>query len=231
MCCIFKNGCSCNNNNRRVTTRKSLFSKTKWCLISKFDAFHSPITMIIIKIGGAALTDKTKEHTLCDQGILQILQPLQQLRQTLILIHGAGSFGHMSAARTGLVAGGNLLPSTSHLPNAIADNRRSVTRLNHMVVDELINMGIPAVGVSPFPHWVCSNRKVITVAIDQVQAVVDAGMLPVLHGDVVLDTVLGCTILSGDAVVEKLCQELKPKVAVFMVRCVLAVFLCSTPLC
>lgn len=42
--------------------------------------------------------------------------------------------------------------------------------------------------------------------------------MPVLHGDAVLDTGLGCTILSGDTVVRRLCQHLQPPVVAFLVR-------------
>jgi isopentenyl phosphate kinase len=38
----------------------------------------------------------------------------------------------------------------------------------------------------------------------------------VLHGDCVLDTELGCTVLGGDSIMEVLAAELKPKRVVFL---------------
>ena len=43
-----------------------------------------------------------------------------------------------------------------------------------------------------------------------------AGMVPVLHGDAVFDDVQGCTILSGDIVVEKLAISLRPQHVAFL---------------
>lgn len=45
----------------------------------------------------------------------------------------------------------------------------------------------------------------------------DSGFVPVLHGDAVLDTSQGCTILSGDVIIRYLAEELKPEFVVFLV--------------
>lgn len=49
-----------------------------------------------------------------------------------------------------------------------------------------------------------------------VAGLLSAGQLPVLHGDVVLDASLGCTILSGDTLVAELASALRPAFCVFL---------------
>jgi len=52
-----------------------------------------------------------------------------------------------------------------------------------------------------------------------VQPVVEllvAGFVPILHGDCVLDDVQGCAILSGDKIIEKLVEKLRPRRVVFL---------------
>lgn len=38
--------------------------------------------------------------------------------------------------------------------------RASVTKLNHLVVEALLEAGVPAVGVSPCGFWTTSDRQV-----------------------------------------------------------------------
>jgi isopentenyl phosphate kinase len=50
----------------------------------------------------------------------------------------------------------------------------------------------------------------------QAKAVLDAGLVPVLHGDAVLDRQQGSAIVSGDMILDSLCASLRPSAAVFL---------------
>jgi isopentenyl phosphate kinase len=52
-----------------------------------------------------------------------------------------------------------------------------------------------------------------------VESTVNAGFIPVVHGDGVLDSAEGCSILSGDLIVRQLAKGLKPSFVVFLVSC------------
>jgi len=91
-----------------------------------------------------------------------------------------------------------------------ADTRRSVTKLNHLLIEALVREGVPAVGVSPFPAWSTDKGALQSDSADHVKRLLLLGFVPVLHGDAVLDTTLGCTILSGDRVMERLARALQP---------------------
>ena len=91
-----------------------------------------------------------------------------------------------------------------------AETRRSVTKLNHLIIDQLVREGVPAVSVSPFPSWKTDQGTLVADAADEVERLLLLGFVPVLHGDAVLDTSLGCTILSGDRVMERLASILQP---------------------
>lgn len=96
--------------------------------------------------------------------------------------------------------------------------RQSVTKLNHLVVSALVAAGVPAVGLSPCGAWATSNRQPdqTSAGIAAVQALLHQGLVPVLHGDCVLDSQLGVTILSGDTIIRVLAEELKPQYCVFL---------------
>ena len=91
-----------------------------------------------------------------------------------------------------------------------ADTRRSVTKLNHLFIEALVREGVPAVGVSPFPAWSTDKGTLTSDSADHVKRLLLLGLVPVLHGDAVLDSTLGCTILSGDRVMEQLARLLQP---------------------
>jgi isopentenyl phosphate kinase len=101
------------------------------------------------------------------------------------------------------------------------ETRESVVRLNGRVVAELAAVGIPAVGVSPFPWCKTTNRE-LGNSKDNVQflrrlaELMETGFVPVLHGDAVLDYAKGCTILSGDTILKGISQELDLDYAVFL---------------
>jgi isopentenyl phosphate kinase len=54
----------------------------------------------------------------------------------------------------------------------------------------------------PFPAWTTCHRQVSCWPSKAVEDVLKADFVPVFHGDAVLDTKQGCTILSGDVIMQ-----------------------------
>jgi len=136
------------------------------------------------------------------------------LDTNFIVVHGAGSFGHFQASRSGVHKGG--LHSTLVKAGFVA-TRISVTSLNQEIVRALAREGIPSVGMSPFTcGWSTSQRKIASANASQIIQSLHTGFVPVLHGDAVLDELLDCTILSGDVIIRHLAQLLSPKYVVFL---------------
>ncbi|KAK9116609.1 hypothetical protein Sjap_015556 [Stephania japonica] len=131
-----------------------------------------------------------------------------------IVVHGAGSFGHFQASRSGVHKGGLQLPLVKA---GFVATRISVTSLNLEIVRALAREGIPSVGMSPFASgWSTCQRNLASADISQVAMAINSGFVPVLHGDAVLDNVQGCTILSGDVIIRHLAEQLKPDYVVFL---------------
>ncbi|KAF8069709.1 DCI1 [Scenedesmus sp. PABB004] len=178
---------------------------------------------VIVKLGGSAITDKGRLETLrgdtlaaAAAHVAALHRHLQQARRGgVCVVHGAGSFGHFQASEFGIARGGN--DPQSAVAGFVA-TRRSVARLHAAVLDALIDAGVPAVGLSPCGVWTTNDRRVADAAagVAAVSAVLCAGMVPVLHGDAVLDAVLGVTILSGDTLLRELALALAPEHAAFL---------------
>nr|XP_018441854.1 PREDICTED: uncharacterized protein LOC108813718 [Raphanus sativus] len=131
-----------------------------------------------------------------------------------VVVHGAGSFGHFQASRSGVHKGGLEKPIVKA---GFVATRISVTNLNLEIVRALAREGIPTIGMSPFScGWTTSKRDVASADLSTVAKTIDSGFVPVLHGDAVLDNILGCTILSGDVIIRHLAHHLKPEYVVFL---------------
>ena len=68
--------------------------------------------LVIVKLGGAAITDKSKEETLCTKGLAAAAAAIGVAHREnaagsgaastrFVVVHGAGSFGHQAASREG----------------------------------------------------------------------------------------------------------------------------------
>ncbi|KAI3903026.1 hypothetical protein MKW92_033728 [Papaver armeniacum] len=131
-----------------------------------------------------------------------------------IIVHGAGSFGHFQASKSGVHKGGLHHPLVKA---GFVATRISVTSLNLEIVRALAREGIPSVGMSPFASgWTTSKRNISAADTSQVAKSIDSGFVPVLHGDAVYDDLQDCTILSGDVIIRHLAEMLKPEYVVFL---------------
>ncbi|KAI3433647.1 hypothetical protein D9Q98_003456 [Chlorella vulgaris] len=173
---------------------------------------------VLVKLGGAAITNKSQLETLDGTVLASCAQQLAQIYALrgacFIVVHGAGSFGHHQAKASGVAGGG--IRTSCHVRSGFAGVRASVTKLNSLVVSALLAAGVPAVGLSPCGTWTTSNRRLVADGCGAAAALLAAGLVPVLHGDCVLDESLGCTILSGDLIITRLCQRLRPPLVVFL---------------
>ncbi|CAN6550479.1 unnamed protein product [Malus baccata var. baccata] len=132
-----------------------------------------------------------------------------------IVVHGAGSFGHFQASKSGVHKGGLYQPLVKA---GFVATRISVTKLNLEIVRALAREGIPSIGMSPFScGWSTRERNIASADLSAVAKAIESGLVPVLHGDAVLDELLDCTILSGDVIISHLAAHLKPDFVVFLV--------------
>ncbi|MDZ7688196.1 MAG: isopentenyl phosphate kinase [Halobacteriales archaeon] len=151
---------------------------------------------MILKIGGSVLTDKSREETLSDSFDDAISTVAEADRDDLILVHGAGSFGHPHAQRNGLSDGGH---------EGTYETHEAVARLNRRVVSALNERGTDALPVHPLScAWRDGTLGFETVPARRLRA---EGFLPVLHGDVIADTGSGVSVLSGDDIAVELAEQ------------------------
>ena len=154
----------------------------------------------ILKIGGSVLTDKTKLESPRMEAIERIAAEVASYSSGLVLVHGAGSFGHIHADKYDL--------RERFDPEGILETHRSVVRLNEIVVEALGRAGAHPVPVHPLSCALLQDGRIRDMNIGPLTEMIERGLLPVLHGDVVMDRLRGADILSGDQIVTHLARSL-----------------------
>jgi len=90
-----------------------------------------------------------------------------------------------------------------------------MTHLNQIIVDTLLDQGVPAFSVSASSMLVTKCKRLVELNIDIIRKLIETGLIPVLYGDAVLDTEQGFAILSGDQLVVKLALEFEAERIIF----------------
>lgn len=176
------------------------------------DFLHTSRPLTFLKLGGSLITDKTSPRTprldvlrrLADE-IASALegQPLLDI----FLGHGAGSFGHVSANQHGTRRG----VKTPEQWNGFAEVWWDVATLNHLVLEALRSAGLPAISFPPSASVTTEDGKITRWDLEPLKAALRAGLLPVIHGDVVFDVQQGGTILSTEDLLLYLARFMQPQ--------------------
>jgi len=168
--------------------------------------------MLLVKLGGSVITDKARLRTPRRAAIRRLAAELAAVRQPLLAVHGAGSFGHILARRYNLSGGG----SSPAKRVAAARVQQDVKELDGLVVNGLIAAGLPAVPIPPSTVLSLSDGTVATIDLTPFLEFSSMGFTPVTFGDVVRDLRRGFSVCSGDLMMLELARAFRPERAVFV---------------
>jgi isopentenyl phosphate kinase len=160
----------------------------------------------IIKLGGSVITHKEKYRRLNRDAIENLCGVISSIKEPTILIHGAGSFGHLLALKYGLEAPGPIKGKEKEISKVMAD----VLSLDSIIVNELNGNGINAVAVPP--HVVYTSSK---PDFRSVEKIIENGFVPVLYGDIIFNEG-HYRILSGDDIALDLSIKYRPDSVIFL---------------
>jgi isopentenyl phosphate kinase len=166
----------------------------------------------ILKLGGSVVTHKDQDYTAHIENIKRLSKEIAEASQyPLIIVHGGGSFGHPHAKKYGIADG---LKDKSQIIG-FSGTHQAMVELNKIIVDALLEEGVPAFSLSASSMIRTDGKRLNVFDPSIVQSFIELGMVPVLYGDAVLDTVQGFAILSGDQLIAKLALAFKAKAVIF----------------
>jgi isopentenyl phosphate kinase len=167
--------------------------------------------LVFLKLGGSLITDKTHAHTPRLEVLKRLAQEIAQARAQsgdlqLLLGHGSGSFGHVPARKYNTRQGVRRPEEW----NGFAEVWYQAAELNHLVLQALEGERIPALAFPPSAMVIAKDGKVAVWNLDPLRCALANGLLPVVYGDVVFDTIRGGTILSTEDLFAYLTPKLHP---------------------
>ena len=164
---------------------------------------------VIIKLGGSVITKKSRYKQPNKRMISYLAKAISEMygKKRMILVHGAGSFGHAPVVKYDI---GNGIKTDKHRLG-FADTHLSVSELSNLLTSELIRRGVPAISIAPVVIFKQHNKRIIKCLNKPLIEILKKGYLPVLYGDMVIDTRLGGSVLSGDQITTYLAKTMKAK--------------------
>lgn len=165
--------------------------------------------LIIVKLGGSVITDKSKNTgTFKKQIVKRLVAEIKQAQLKknfdLIIVHGAGSFGHPIAKKYFLKDG--LVNKNSVKGMALC--RVEMAKLKQLLLKEFIDGNLNADIVDTSSIAITENDKIFSFDLKKIISLLKLGVVPFLSGDVVIDKKKGISILSGDKIAPYLASKL-----------------------
>jgi len=168
--------------------------------------------MILVKLGGSVITDKGRYRTFDPETTDRLAEEIAKTGQDVMVVHGAGSFGHMLAKEHRLHLG---LTEDTQLLGA-SQVMTDVRELDLVVCRRMAAKGLRVVPLPPASCAVMREGALHHLDLDKFRAYHQLGMVPVTFGDVVRDELRGLSICSGDQLMAALAREFRPEKVIFV---------------
>lgn len=168
--------------------------------------------LVFLKLGGSLITDKQSPYTLRPQMLEQMAQEIAAAYRRnpalqLILGHGAGSFAHTPAKKYGTRLGVH----TAEQWRGFTEVWWEAATLNRIVLEALHKEKLPAIAFPPSASVTAQDGKMAGWDLSAIESALKAGLLPVIFGDVIFDSVRGGTIFSTEDLFDHLATILHPQ--------------------
>lgn len=167
--------------------------------------------LIFLKLGGSLITDKDQPRTSRQNVLARLAQEIASARAAhpnlaLIIGHGSGSFGHAAARKHGTRKG----VTGAQGWTGFAEVWKEARTLNHLVLDALLETGLPIIAFPPSAAVIARQGKILQWDLAPIRSALAAGLMPLINGDTVFDQTLGGTIVSTEDCFFYLARQLHP---------------------
>jgi isopentenyl phosphate kinase len=130
----------------------------------------------------------------------------------LLIGHGSGSYGHFVGRRYRTREG--IVSDESW--RGYAQTGAVAARLNRLVTDTLLEAGLSVLSIQPSASAICRDGELVRLEVRPIATALENGLIPLVHGDVALDEVRGCTIISTEEILYYLAGLLRPQRIILM---------------
>ena len=174
--------------------------------------------MILIKLGGSIVTDKSRPLTASRQTIAKMARVIAKIPEPVMIVHGGGSFGHYWSVKYDMHT-----KEHSYDTKGVAMVKNSMVQLHTIILEELLRGGLKPYSLAPASFMTGSKPAPSRVKdAGKIPAISD--MTPVTYGDALWYGDGGKSgkkddyktyILSGDKIMTHLARILRPRLCIF----------------
>lgn len=165
--------------------------------------------LILIKLGGSVITDKSREFTARIKNIERLAKEIKDSQKVfkgkIIIGHGAGSFAHTPASKYQTKKG--LINKESLIGASITED--AARQLDSILIKEFLSETLPVFAFSPASFLISDAVVYSSSYLDTIKKALEIDFIPVVYGDVVIDKKQGFTIFSTEKVLSVIAKELK----------------------
>lgn len=166
----------------------------------------------LIKLGGSLITDKRKARAFRRDATRLIASQIREIWESepgmrLVIGHGSGSFGHF-AAKTHQTSGG---VNSAEQWLGFTRVAEAALALSHLVLQELLVQGLPAMRFQPSSFVASADGHIVAMQSSLIAQALESGLIPLVHGDVALDSQIGGAIISTERLFANLAKALPVK--------------------
>lgn len=168
--------------------------------------------VVYVKLGGSIITDKRRARTARPQVIERLAREIARAisdgyADRLIIGHGSGSYGHWVAEPYGTREG----VRTAEQWRGYAEVAAAAAELNGLVTEALLRAGVRVRTIRPSASARCADGVLAHLDIRPIGEALVQGQVPLVYGDVALDSVRGGTIVSTEDIFVYLADRFEPK--------------------
>jgi len=155
--------------------------------------------ILVFKLGGSLLTDKSTPYTLREDIIKAVAVEIKEcidlgLIKSLVIVHGVGSFGHPPVLKYNLHKGFR----TKDQLISMSKTQQIVNELRKAIAITFTEEGVP-INLMHASSMVVGSKMVITDhAFTSLKGFLSLGMVPLIGGDMMYDTSMGFSVCGGD---------------------------------
>ncbi len=166
---------------------------------------------VLLKLGGSVLTDKASKPRFKKTVCRRILSEVAKMEVPVVILHGAGSFGHPLAKKYGI----GQRSITPEARAGISETLAACGVLHAEVVQAAQEAGLRPISVPLHMLSQSQGGELVDLPTDELARLIDEGFAPVLSGTVIRDDRLGWRVVSADELMAALAPDLTPRLAVF----------------
>lgn len=171
--------------------------------------------LVFVKIGGGSITDTAQQQVAKPEVIERLLREIHRACEEsnfdVIIGHGSGSFGHVVAHRYQVNHG--LINDQSRIGASLTI--KAAHDLDQIVIGVGTMIDMPLFPFAASSFSIANDERITDGFVGGIAKAIELGFIPVIFGDVMIDTKQGVSIASTEEIFRFVAGELKPTRVVF----------------